>query len=405
MMSLGQPLPPSELKKDAVPFMQLPQSIPEDVWQQNLLRFDQDEGCGFQECEVEDTEHFHCKDEGCETVFRTEEGVREHGRSHAQQDYITDTVYAKVDPEEPGSEEACPPACPYRNKEVHYHCKWENCSEIILCTDVPFRRLDHYKIHEYTKKWNMTQKGPEPISMTMTTNIDAMFKRKRGRPPKNRVIEVFDRNFGGASAGQPGTPQAVFTSFKLPKPGMAGLPGPEFPSIQSGPGSPYSFSVAPARPPVPHFTTTTQFSCLKPEASSDSVINPGPNHHTEAKKEHRETPTAPLSAEEDLQKIQENNNNNQSENESSSEEVSPPKNQGLIKARGTYFPLTAFPTSMPQGSVMRRDTTPPGGEKSLLEETSPPVSMKSKTTGLNFMVSVGRAIEAGGDNALAKLLQ
>merc|ERR1719273_2813213 len=60
---------------------------------------------------------------------------------------------------------------------------------------------------------------------------------------------------------------------------------------------------------------------------------------------------------------------------------------------------------MPQGSVMRRDSTPPGGEKSLSEETSPPVSMKSKTTGLNFMVSVGRAIEAGGDNALAKLLQ
>ena len=59
-----------------------------------------------------------------------------------------------------------------------------------MCTDVPFRRLDHYKIHEYTKKWNMTQKGMEPISMTMTTSIDAMFKRKRGRPPKNRVIEV-----------------------------------------------------------------------------------------------------------------------------------------------------------------------------------------------------------------------
>ena len=39
------------------------------------------------------------------------------------------------------------------------------------------------------------------------------------------------------------------------------------------------------------------------------------------------------------------------------------------------------------------------------EERSPPVSMKSKATGLNFMVSVGRAIEAGGDNALAKLLQ
>ena len=66
----------------------------------------------------------------------------------------------------------------------------DQCPEVILTTDVPFRRLDHYKIHEYTKKWNMTQKGMEPISMTMTTSIDAMFKRKRGRPPKNRVIEV-----------------------------------------------------------------------------------------------------------------------------------------------------------------------------------------------------------------------
>ena len=82
---------------------------------------------------------------------------------------------------------------------------------------------------------------------------------------------------------------------------------------------------------------------------------------------------------------------------------------------------------MPQGSVMRRDSSPPPSDKSvygewhylnhhnpmamlsstpvmIAEETSPPVSMKSKTTGLNFMVSVGRAIESG-DNALAKLLQ
>ena len=64
----------------------------------------------------------------------------------------------------------------------------ENCTEIITMTDIPFRRLDHYKIHEYTKKWYNAQK--EPISMIMTTSIDAMFKRKRGRPPKNRVIEV-----------------------------------------------------------------------------------------------------------------------------------------------------------------------------------------------------------------------
>jgi len=410
IMSMAQPLPPTsnygnDIKREPLPFMQLPQVIPEDVWQNYLLRFEQEEGCGFQECDVEDTEHFHCKDEGCETVFRTEEGVREHGRNHFQQDCISETYFAKVDPEEPGTEAACPAQCPYKNKEIHFHCKWDNCAEVILSTDVPFRRLDHYKIHEYTKKWNMSQKGHEPVSMTMTTNIDTMFKRKRGRPPKNRVIEVFDKHFGGSSAS-PGTPQAVFTSFKLPKPGPP-MP-PDFPGLQ-GPvssHSPYSFSVAPIRPPIPQFTTTTQFD-MKTEPgqniTSESAINLGPNSIQEAKKELCENPTAPVS-QEDIQKIQENNNNNQSENESSSEEVTPPKNQGLIKARGTYFPLTAFPTSMPQGPIMRRDSTPPGSERPVqTEETSPPISMKSKI-GVNFMVSVGRNMEQG-DNALAKLLQ
>jgi hypothetical protein len=103
--------------------------------------------------------------------------------------------------------------------------------------------------------------------------------------------------------------------------------------------------------------------------TSEFAINLGPNAIQEAKKEHCENPTAPVT-QEDIQKIQENNNNNQSENESSSEEVTPPKNQGLIKARGTYFPLTAFPTSMPQGSIMRRDSTPPGSERNVQSKFS-----------------------------------
>ena len=35
-----------------------------------------------------------------------------------------------------------------------------------------------------------TIQGKETISMTLSTSLDAMFKRKRGRPPKNRVVEV-----------------------------------------------------------------------------------------------------------------------------------------------------------------------------------------------------------------------
>ena len=104
----------------------------------------------------------------------------------------------------------------------------ENCSEVIFSSDAPFQRLEHYKLHEYTKKWNQlpsnnnltpkggpggvdlgsspkglanlgagTPPGPavgppgkETVNMTLSTNLDSMFKRKRGRPPKNRVVEV-----------------------------------------------------------------------------------------------------------------------------------------------------------------------------------------------------------------------
>ena len=31
-------------------------------------------------CEVEDLAHYHCKDDGCEMIFRHEDGVREHGK-------------------------------------------------------------------------------------------------------------------------------------------------------------------------------------------------------------------------------------------------------------------------------------------------------------------------------------
>ena len=73
----------------------------------------------------------------------------------------------------------------------------ESCSEVIFSNDTPFKRLDHYKLHEYTRKWNFSSANNEPVTMTLTNSIDAMFKRKRGRPPKNRVIEVRTDFFKG----------------------------------------------------------------------------------------------------------------------------------------------------------------------------------------------------------------
>lgn len=66
----------------------------------------------------------------------------------------------------------------------------ENCREVILPSEKPFRRLEHYKMHEYSKKLSLTK---DPLTMThLATSIDGMFCRKRGRPPKNRVIEVWN---------------------------------------------------------------------------------------------------------------------------------------------------------------------------------------------------------------------
>ena len=146
------------------------------------------------------------------------------------------------------------------------------------------------------------------------------------------ILKCFQ--FSGNNSSGAG-PQAVFTSFKLPKPGPQ-IPQ-EFPGMQVPvpSSSPFSFSIGSSVRPPPgqlgQFTTTTQFQ-TKPEPSnitSESPINLG---QEAAKKELCDSPTA-AGVPEDLQKIQENNNNNQSEGESNSEEVTPPKNQGLIKVR------------------------------------------------------------------------
>jgi hypothetical protein len=98
--------------------------VPEDAWQTYMLHFDSGEGCGFQGCEIEDLSHYHCKDDGCEMVFRHEDGVRDHGRNHFIQDQISDLFFVGGDPEDEPDGPECPDSCPHRKVGTHYHCKW-----------------------------------------------------------------------------------------------------------------------------------------------------------------------------------------------------------------------------------------------------------------------------------------
>lgn len=102
----------------------------------------------------------------------------------------------------------------------------DGCMEIVLATDKPFRRLDHYKMHEYSRRGHQTptsssmavlpstqinnhvhssgssvgSSGKEICTFTTSSpsstsfSLDSMFRRKRGRPPKNRVIEVWNES-------------------------------------------------------------------------------------------------------------------------------------------------------------------------------------------------------------------
>ncbi|XP_076320478.1 zinc finger protein castor homolog 1-like isoform X6 [Tachypleus tridentatus] len=154
-------------------------------------------------------------------------------RNHEIQDKITDCHYTTV---EAGSVTQCSADCLFHGMEEHYHCNWGGCQAVISSLDKPFKRLDHYKIHEYTNKQNQTR---DHAPMAFTTSVDGIFKRKRGRPPKNRVIEF------PIPSTPPYLPQAIYTSFKLPKP--TALPHQTFMTTVATPfgASPLNFAVAP----------------------------------------------------------------------------------------------------------------------------------------------------------------
>ena len=102
---MGSPMLLSEIVRDRVP---------DDAWQSYMLHFDAAEGCGFQGCDVEDLKHWHCKDDGCEMVFRHEDGVRDHGRNHFIQDQISDLFFVRENDDESDSD----------SNKTAYHCKW-----------------------------------------------------------------------------------------------------------------------------------------------------------------------------------------------------------------------------------------------------------------------------------------
>ncbi|XP_028037836.1 uncharacterized protein LOC114248696 [Bombyx mandarina] len=213
--------------------------------------------------------HYHCAADGCKMAHSCHTTMVKHAMEHEQQNQVTEAYFVMYSRGSPCGNSACQ----HIRDITHYHCTWENCGAVILSSEEhPFRRLEHHRQHailspmspnlaarfapNFTPQLtaqlhpnmaaqlgqvpslpnlppNLAQLaqmapslGPQltpnlqaqlnlgpnpgvvPQQVNPSSSLDEMFSRKRGRPPKNRVVEVWTDNI---------TPQAIFTSFKLPK--------------------------------------------------------------------------------------------------------------------------------------------------------------------------------------------
>uniref|UniRef100_A0A1B0CKL1 C2H2-type domain-containing protein n=1 Tax=Lutzomyia longipalpis TaxID=7200 RepID=A0A1B0CKL1_LUTLO len=190
----------------------------EQLTRDGFKKFLKTEACTFPACRFSKVaNHIHCTRENCSYVLHSSGQLISHKRKHERLD--SEVTFRRLK-EDDGAVE--PPqedfeqlmrvctvtACrgdadePLNLKNdavpaAHFHCACgatvdNNSSDIAT----------HMRTHEET---------PADSNLLQITSIDGFFNRKRGRPPKNRVVEVYN----SVNAAQ--SPQAIFTSFKLEK--------------------------------------------------------------------------------------------------------------------------------------------------------------------------------------------
>ena len=78
--------------------------------------------------------------------------------------------------------------CFITNNEPHLHCLIKGCDEIISKTLADIS--EHMRLHEFTR--GTAESLIQSSNLMQITSVDGFFNRKRGRPPKNRVVEVYN---------------------------------------------------------------------------------------------------------------------------------------------------------------------------------------------------------------------
>ncbi|XP_043239162.1 zinc finger protein castor homolog 1-like isoform X2 [Amphibalanus amphitrite] len=228
-----EPLAPQDMKPSHP--SELPRLPEAELMQRFVLELTDGATCAVTGCEFSGTAHYHCSQPECGVLFQSRDSARDHARNHEQQQHVTATYYEEV----AETEDPCPcqPHCLYRGKERHYHCNWEGCTEVILRSDKPFRRLDHYKMHDYSRRLAASKEssGPPPVPPLLPYISPEIQKRRAAAAAAAaaaqaaKVSAPFEVPMPGADAFRGHMPPGMFGSFKLPKPLLAArsadLPG------------------------------------------------------------------------------------------------------------------------------------------------------------------------------------
>lgn len=74
--------------------------------------------------------------------------------------------------------------------EPHLHCLIKGCEMVISRNSGDV--AEHMRMHELARMGGATDEMLQIAPSVQITSIDGLFNRKRGRPPKNRVVEVYN---------------------------------------------------------------------------------------------------------------------------------------------------------------------------------------------------------------------
>ncbi|GAB0100301.1 Transcription factor castor [Sergentomyia squamirostris] len=201
----------------------------EQLTRDGFKKFLKSESCTYPSCRFSHVvNHIHCTRENCSYVLHSSGQLISHKRKHERMDNEANfkRIRESSTPEMP---------TPGEMSEVMRLCTRISCADDMkplnltsdappiplalpqpilpppIPTTIPSPTMETSS--DTSNHVNNSEDSPLDSSNPLQiTSIDGFFNRKRGRPPKNRVVEVYNCiNIAAQS------PQAVFTSFKLDK--------------------------------------------------------------------------------------------------------------------------------------------------------------------------------------------